>query len=161
MSVTLLNGRTPKPWQDVFFNVALAVAERSKDPSTQVGAVLVSPDNRILGTGFNGPPPQINDFVVPWNERPDKYDFIIHAEENAILTALDAHGLQACEDSRLYVTALPCPGCVLRAIRANVREIYCLPCEWKGADMEEIRLRNARLLDTVKGKTVYLTRVTK
>ncbi len=112
--------RTPDQWDAVFMRMAHALAGRSRDPSSQFGAVIVGAGNRVLGCGFNGPPPQINDAAVPWDERPAKYGFIIHAEENAILDALGRNPAERLAGSTLYVTGFPCPGCVLRAIRAGV-----------------------------------------
>lgn len=112
--------RTPADWDAVFMTIAKTVAARSKDPSTQCGAVLVDDARRVLATGFNGPPPQLEDAAVPWHARPDKYRYILHAEENALLFALDAHGLRGVEGSTLYVNGFPCAGCMLRLIRAGV-----------------------------------------
>jgi dCMP deaminase len=83
----------------------------SKDPDTQVGAVLVGPNNMPRGWGFNGPPRNINDDDVNWN-RPFKYSKIIHAEINAIRHSF----LSAGEDlgnATMYVTAPPCEKCML------------------------------------------------
>jgi len=85
--------------------------------------VLVSSLNIVLATGFNGPPRQLDDELVPWDKRPDKYHYIIHAEENALLFALGSHGSRPLIGSKLYCTHLPCPDCVLRAIRSDVAEI--------------------------------------
>ena len=103
--------------------MAHVLARKSKDPSSQFGAVLVNADNRVLGVGYNGPPPQLFDAMVPWDQRPAKYAFIVHAEENAILDALDKNPAERLAGSTLYVTGFPCPGCVLRAIRAGVKLI--------------------------------------
>ena len=43
-------------WNDFFMGVAMLAAKRSKDPNTQVGACIVSKDNRILSVGYNGTP---------------------------------------------------------------------------------------------------------
>jgi dCMP deaminase len=115
--------RTPDPWGEVFMGMAHVLARKSKDPSSQFGAVLVNADNRVLGVGYNGPPPQLFDAMVPWDQRPAKYAFIVHAEENAILDALDKNPAERLSGSTLYVTGYPCPGCVLRAIRAGVELI--------------------------------------
>lgn len=116
--------REPMQWCDVFLNMAKQIAERSKDASTQCGAVLVNDANFILGVGFNGPPSQIDDSKVPWDIRhpnsPNKYDFVIHAEENALLAAYEAHGKRELANSTMYVTSHPCHSCVLRMIRAGV-----------------------------------------
>lgn len=143
--------RTPDPWGAVFMRMAHALAARSKDPSSQFGAVIVGDGNRVLGCGFNGPPPQIADAGVPWDERPAKYGFIVHAEENAILDALDKNPSERLAGSTLYVTGFPCPGCVLRSIRAGVELVV-----WDRAGRvavcvdETARATVARLVATVK-----------
>ena len=43
-------------WNEYFMAIAKLSAMRSKDPSTQVGACIVSNDNRILSIGYNGAP---------------------------------------------------------------------------------------------------------
>lgn len=120
--------RTPRKWADVFFDMAFMISQRSKDNSTQCGAVLVNQANVVLSTGFNGPPPQLNDEEVPWNQRPEKYAYIIHADENALLHALDSHGGKALIGSTMYLTAMPCTECVLRMIRAQVGKVYVPSC---------------------------------
>lgn len=120
--------RTPKPKPKVFLDMAFKIAELSKDDSTQCGAVLVDTDNVILATGYNGPPPQMNDEFVPWNTRPDKYAYIIHADENALLFALGSHGAKPLIGSTMYLTALPCPACTLRIIRAGVKKVVVPSC---------------------------------
>ena len=100
----------------------------SKDPSTQVGAQIVSLDNKPLGSGYNGPPRTINDEDVIW-DRPkkdnfdeiSKYDLIIHAEINAI-NHCHTNNLN---DATLYVTALPCPRCMLEIAGKGIgRVVY-------------------------------------
>ena len=43
-------------WDEYFMGIALLTAMRSKDPSSQVGACIVSPENKILSLGYNGMP---------------------------------------------------------------------------------------------------------
>src|SRR3546814_4797914 len=76
-------------WTSYFMRIAQDVASRSKDPSTQVGAVLVDADNHIIATGYNGFPPGIEETPARW-QRPDKYERVIHAEMNAIAHAARA-----------------------------------------------------------------------
>ena len=96
-------------WDDYFLVIAQAVARRSKDPSTQHGAVVVCPEHSILGTGFNGPPPRFPDQELDWS-RPAKYDVVRHAEINALSYARRHGRLQGCT---LYVTGQVCPACML------------------------------------------------
>jgi len=120
--------RVPESWDNVFFDMCFSIAQRSKDNSTQVGAMLVGEGNRILSPAFNGPPPQLDDNLIPWNTRPDKYAYILHADENALWFALEAHGGKALIGSKMYLTAMPCTECVLRMIRCGVREVLVPSC---------------------------------
>lgn len=142
--------RTPRDWSCCFFDMALAIAQRSKDDSTQAGAVLVNKHKRVMGTGFNGPPPSINDEEVPWGcrdpEQPNKYQYIIHAEENCILDALSKANREDIEGSTMYCTHSPCIGCVLRLIHAGVRNLFFRTPYTNGQNQEHI----ARLLDSQK-----------
>ena len=72
-------------WDEYFMGVALLAARRSKDPNTQVGACIVSPDNIILSTGYNGLPCSCSDDVFPWEREgaETKYPYVVHAELNA------------------------------------------------------------------------------
>lgn len=134
--------RTPKPWSHVFLNMAFDISFRSKDPSTQAGAVLVNTRNQILGSGFNGPPSQILDTEVPWDERtlekPNKYQYIIHAEENCILDALSKSNKSDIEGSRMFCTHRPCIGCVLRCIHAGIEVAYWVRDYENGQNEEHI-----------------------
>ena len=98
----------------------------SKDPNTQVGACIVSNSNHLLGTGYNGPPRKMEDKEMIW-DRPNKdnedllskYDLIVHAEINAI----DQCCAWDLSDSTLYVTALPCPKCMLEIVRKSISKV--------------------------------------
>ena len=46
--------------------IALLTAMRSKDPNSQVGACIVSPENKILSLGYNGMPMGCSDDEMPW-----------------------------------------------------------------------------------------------
>ena len=101
-------------------------ASFSKDPSTQVGAVIVAQNNFPLGSGYNGPPRKINDTDFSWErpprEDPDafsKYDVIVHAEMNAIDHSDPAY----LEDSTIYVTAMPCPNCMKEIVRKGIQRV--------------------------------------
>ena len=54
-------------WEEYFMAIAKLSAMRSKDPSTQVGACIVSNDNRILSIGYNGAPNGYSDEEFPWD----------------------------------------------------------------------------------------------
>lgn len=113
-------------WDETFMAVALIVARRSKDPSTQVGAVIVDPGRYILATGYNGTPKGMSDEEFPWGKDSDdplktKYPYVIHAERNAILNTegpiADLRG------STVYVTLLPCNECMKSLAQAGVERV--------------------------------------
>jgi dCMP deaminase len=109
-----------------YMGLAWIHASFSKDPNTQVGSCIVSNKNQILGTGYNGPPRRMNDCDVIWDRpsksNPDaisKYDLIVHSEVNAIDSCFSAD----LSDSTLYVTALPCPKCMLEIVREEISRV--------------------------------------
>ena len=103
-------------WDEYFMGVALLAARRSKDPNTQVGACIVSPDNIILSTGYNGLPCSCSDDVFPWEREgaETKYPYVVHAELNAILNA----GGRVLRGARLYVALFPCNECAKAIIQS-------------------------------------------
>ena len=95
-------------WHLHFLRVARECALMSKDPSSQIGAVVVK-DRRIISTGYNGFPPRMNDDPELLNNREEKYRRVIHAEVNALLRA----GLEA-QGATLYLWGFrgaPCGEC--------------------------------------------------
>ena len=125
--------------------VSLLAADRSKDPSTQVGACIVSEDNRILSTGYNGFPQGCSDDDFPWNRDESlgetKYNFVVHAELNAILNA----GGKSLVGSRIFVSLFPCHECAKAIIQAGVREVVYLSDKYNGtvSDNASKRMLNA------------------
>ena len=113
-------------WDEYFMGIAMLAARRSKDPSTQVGACIVSEDNIIISTGYNGMPKGCSDDEFPWNregeEGQTKYPFVGHAELNAILNA-NGRDLRG---SRLYVALFPCNECAKAIIQSGVKEVLYL-----------------------------------
>ena len=108
-------------WDRYFLQIAEAASSRSKDPSTQVGAVIVR-DRRILGTGYNGFPSGVNDSIPERYDRPSKYLWTIHAEENAAASCA-RHGVST-EGATLYVTPLfPCDRCALMIANTGIKEV--------------------------------------
>ena len=111
-------------WDEYFMGVAMLAARRSKDPNTQVGACIVSPDNIIISTGYNGLPNGCSDDEYPWEREGEetKYPYVVHAELNAILNA-NGRDLRG---SRLYVALFPCNECAKAIIQAVVKEVLYL-----------------------------------
>ena len=111
-------------WDEYFMGVAMLAARRSKDPDTRVGACIVSPDNIIISTGYNGLPNGCSDDEYPWEREGEetKYPYVVHAELNAILNA-NGRDLRG---SRLYVALFPCNECAKAIIQAGVKEVLYL-----------------------------------
>jgi len=106
-------------WDEYFMGIALLTAMRSKDPSSQVGACIVSPENKILSLGYNGMPIGCDDDAMPWEREGDplntKYMYVCHAELNAILNS--AHN--NLKGARVYVTLFPCNECTKAIIQST------------------------------------------
>lgn len=117
--------------------VAKLAGMRSKDPGTQVGACIVSQDNKILSMGYNGFPIGCSDDVFPWEregeELETKYPYVTHSELNAILNYRggDLSG------AKLYVSLFPCNECAKAIIQSGIREVI-YDCD-KYADTISVR----------------------
>ncbi|KAK7096812.1 hypothetical protein V1264_003871 [Littorina saxatilis] len=111
-------------WDEYFMATAFLSAQRSKDPRTQVGACIVSEDNKIVGIGYNGMPIGCSDDVMPWGR--DSHDvletkqlYVCHAELNAVLNK-NAADVKNC---RIYVALFPCNECAKVVIQSGIREV--------------------------------------
>lgn len=124
-------------WDEYFLKMAEQVSTRSPDPNTKHGCVLVSPDRRVISTGYNGPVAGLPNEMVPL-ERPAKYNWFIHAEDNAVSFArCDLRGCTA------YVTGVPCAACFRRLLQVGVRRIVFGSRESKCISEEELRACDA------------------
>lgn len=110
-------------WDEYFMGVAMLSGMRSKDPSTQVGACIVSADNKILSMGYNGFPKGCSDDVFPWDREGEplenKYFYSTHSELNAILNYRGG----SLEGSKLYVSLFPCNECAKAIIQCGIKTI--------------------------------------
>ena len=113
-------------WDEYFMGIALLSAQRSKDPNTQVGACIVSSDNKILSVGYNGFPLGCSDEEFPWERTGEPYDtkyaYVCHAELNAILN----HAGGSLKGSKIYVALFPCNECAKAIIQAGITEVVYL-----------------------------------
>jgi dCMP deaminase len=112
--------------------VAREVSSWSKDPSTQVGCVLVR-EKKVLSTGYNGFPKNISDDLNRLIDREQKYEITVHAEVNAV-TAAALHGVST-EGATAYVTFNPCSRCAAVLINAGIASIFsdgsaAIPDRW-------------------------------
>ncbi len=126
-------------WDEYFMGVAVLAGRRSKDPNTQVGACIVSPENIIISTGYNGFPVGCSDDEYPWEREGEatKYPFVVHAELNAIL---NAHG-RSLMGSRIYVALFPCNECAKAIIQAGIREVVYLSDKYEKDPMTQASKR--------------------
>jgi len=122
-------------WDEYFMGVALLSAKRSKDPSTQVGACIVSNKNKIVGAGYNGLPMGCDDDEFPWEKQGEfldtKYPYICHAELNAILNNI---GMDL-KDCKIYTALFPCNECTKAIIQSGIREVIYLSDKYEGNDI--------------------------
>ena len=105
-------------WNSYFINLAHAVKLRSKDPNTKVGCVIVNADRHIISTGYNGMPPGFDETDSLWRSE-DKYNYVIHAEMNALL-----HSTQYTANCVLYTTMFPCKECAKAICSAGIKAVY-------------------------------------
>jgi len=110
-------------WDEYFMGVAHLSGMRSKDPGTQVGACIVSQDNKILSMGYNGFPIGCSDDEFPWaregEELDTKYPYVTHSELNAILNYRGG----SLEGTKIYVSLFPCNECAKAIIQAGIKTV--------------------------------------
>ena len=133
-------------WDEYFMAVAKLSAMRSKDPNTQVGACIVSNDNRILSIGYNGTPNGYPDDSFPWQREGDaletKYMYVVHAERNAILNYQGNR--KSLESARIYVDLFPCNECAKEIIQSGIKEVIYLSDKYANS---ESTIASKRLFD--------------
>lgn len=138
-------------WDEYFMAIAKLSAMRSKDPNTQVGACIVSNDNRILSIGYNGAPNGFDDEKFPWGREGEnlntKYPYVCHAEMNAILNYRGSK--KDLENSKLYVDLFPCNECAKIIIQSGIREVIYLSNKYAES---ENNIASRKLFDSCKVK---------
>lgn len=134
-------------WDEYFMAIAKLSSMRSKDPNTQVGACIVSLDNRILSIGYNGAPNGFKDEYFPWSRDKDaldsKYLYVVHAERNAILNYRGSR--KELENAKIYVDLFPCNECAKEIIQSGIKEVIYLSDKY--AHTEET-IASKKLFDT-------------
>lgn len=123
-------------WDEYFMGIAILSSERSKDPSTRVGACIVNSSNKILSMGYNGAPIGFDDDVMPWERDGEtlntKYPYVCHSELNAILNCPTS-----VKDAKVYVTLFPCNECAKAIIQSGIKEVIYM-CD-KYADTDSVK----------------------
>ena len=120
-------------WDEYFMGVAILAAQRSKDPNTQVGACIVSNDNKILSIGYNGMPLNCSDDDFTWERDTaddNKYFYTVHSELNAILNYRGG----SLEGSKIYVTLFPCNECAKIIIQSGIKEVIYLSDKYANSE---------------------------
>lgn len=108
-------------WNEYFMELARLVASKSKDQSVKVGVVIVGPDHEIRSSGYNGFPRGIDESDLKRWDRPIKYEWVEHAERNAIYNA--ARMGTPTNGCIMYLESPPCTDCGRAIIQAGIKEI--------------------------------------
>jgi dCMP deaminase len=122
-------------WDELFMGIAELASKRSKDPDTRHGSCIVK-DNKVLSIGYNGLPSGFDDNGFQgydfW-EKPTKYDYACHSEENAIINA--KQDLTGCV---LYLFSekgyYPCSTCARMIVQSGIKEIIMKTAIKKSTD---------------------------
>lgn len=115
-------------WDARWMEMAILVSTWSKDKSRQVGAVIVNDRNVVVSLGWNGMPRGVNDDIEERHQRPLKYKFFSHAEQNAIFnSAAEGHATRGC---RIYQQLYPCSICAGAIIQAGLSEVITHEPDW-------------------------------
>ncbi len=110
-------------WTAYFMEQAKLIASKSKDESMKVGCALVSQNNTIISTGYNGFPRGVDESEDPdRNKRPEKYQWTEHAERNAVYNAA-LNGVKT-QYAKAFSTAHPCVECARALIQSGIVELY-------------------------------------
>lgn len=136
-----INSSRPN-WDSYYLSIAFVVAQRSFDPSTKCGCVIVSQDNRILSTGYNGPIKGSSDNLIPLT-RPEKYYHFLHAEENALLHYSGSY--MDIQNATIYVTHPPCHKCLRMILQKGIKNIITTPKVTKVVDEADITAQRLML----------------
>lgn len=142
-------------WDEYFMGIAALSALRSKDPNSQVGACIVSQENKILSVGYNGFPIGCSDENFPWGREGDaintKYPYVVHSELNAILNYRGG----SLAGTKIYVTLFPCNECAKAIIQAGIKTVIYDCDKYEGTPMN---LVSKELLKTAGVKIVKYQR---
>jgi len=111
-------------WVEYFRTLSHPVKLKSKDDSTQIGAIIVGKDKEIVSTGYNSFPRGIDDFKKERQEKPEKYFWFEHGERNAIYNA--ARIGVSTKGCTMYLSCgVPCSDCARGIINAGIVRIFC------------------------------------
>ena len=108
-----------RPYHEWQLDKARVMASRSRDPSTQCGAVIIRPDKTTAGEGYNGFPRRMQDKPEWYADRAEKYPRTIHAEMNALL-----HSYERLDECHMYLTGPACDECAKHIAAAGIAAVF-------------------------------------
>lgn len=121
-------------WDILWIDTAQRFAEESKDRSTKVGCVLVTPDRKtFISSGWNGFPRGVNEDIDHRHERPEKYKWTIHAERNSIYNHA-RNGGPGLHGAIAYMNFIPfpCSNCLGAFVQCGISLIIGPNVEFPG-----------------------------
>ena len=132
-------------WIDYFRNLTHQIKLKSKDQTTQIGAVIVGKDREIVSTGYNSFPRGLSDNESYRQERPEKYYWFEHAERNAIYNA--ARIGVSTKGCTMYLSCgIPCADCARGIINAGICKVFVEKVDsTKGPQWEESQERSKEM----------------
>jgi len=138
-------------WDDTYMDMAVSMSQRSPDPNTQVGCIICDENYRLISAGYNGPAKGICPNFVPWfKEGPPKktkYEWVLHAERNAIDNATASTQNAIC-----YITLQPCNQCSMSIIQAGIKEVVYLDDKYKDMWFTKLGLEMLGMVDIIVRK---------
>lgn len=144
-------------WDNRFMKLAREISTWSKDPSSKIGAVIVDDDRRILATGYNGFPRGVEDTEERLNDKEQKYARVVHAEANALLSAL--YSGVSVKGATLYVWGLPvCGDCTKLVIQSGIQRVVVTYPEYAKEKWQKIwnEVSKPMLLETGMISITYI-----
>jgi dCMP deaminase len=125
-------------WDEYFLAIAKIAEKRSKDPSTQVGAVIVNSDRQIIATGYNGFPRGLDDDAYLWDRENEnweltKYPYVVHAESNAILNST-----RELKGASIYVSLFPCNECAKLIVQSGIVKVIYADDKYDGTPINNV-----------------------
>ena len=132
-------------WDKRYIGLAKEIAKWSKDPSKQIGAVAIGDKGQVLAQGYNGFPRGIEDTEDRYNNREEKYKYVVHAEMNCIYNA--TYNGVSLEGATIYISGLPvCSECAKGLIQVGIKRVVyhtgldIVPNKWKESNDQTIEL---------------------
>ena len=130
-------------WTELMLKLAKEISKRSHDSQTQHGSVICNQDNEIISTGYNGFISGVDDSVLP-NTRPEKYEWMIHSENNAIINC--ARQGKSTKNATIYVTGMPCLQCLQYIWQAGIKKVIYGNQQSHMQQSQDSKLKSAAIL---------------